>query len=230
MAGNQIIAAPLGPRSQFYLFADFMTTTNMGLFSGQQSGAGAAANNTPNALSGNPGLVGIVTGTSGVGSAGIVCGNPNTQILFGGGVWSCEWLVNLSALSDGTDTYSPYIGFVDANNAEAVDGAYFGYVRSIDATNWPMCTSSNSSRTRTASSTPVVAGAWVKLRVVVNAAGTSVEFFVNDVSIGTVSATIPTGAGRGTAFGLWMTQLAGTASRTMTVDYCEIIGTLTTPR
>jgi hypothetical protein len=41
-------------------------------------------------------------------------------------------------------------------------------------------------------STAVTAGSWVTLKYIVNAAGTSITFYVNGASVGTITTNIPT--------------------------------------
>lgn len=81
---------------------------------------------------------------------------------------------------------------------------------------------SNSTRTITTSST-AVSTTYVRLRIVVNAGGTSAEFFVNDVSIGTVSSNIPTGISRKLGAGTLAVKNAASGSgRGTDIDYIAI--------
>lgn len=159
-----------------------------------------------------------------------ILGGSSGAVLFGGAVWKAEALIAINTLSDGTDTYTYRFGFLDSTTAaDAVDGVYIEY-NSASSANWIMGTSSNSTRTKTASSTAVVAGVWTRLGVIVNATGTSVEYFVNGVSIGTVTTNIPTGTGRQTGTKLQLVKVAGVTLRAVFHDFMEWNGIFTTAR
>jgi hypothetical protein len=52
-----------------------------------------------------------------------------------------------------------------------------------------MCTANGGAgnRTATASAVAVAAAAWIKLRIEVNAAGTRVDYLINDTNVGNVT-------------------------------------------
>lgn len=175
----------------------------------------------------HPGIIECTTGTGTGSLAGIRL--ALRPILFGGGECSTEWLINIPTLSDATDEYDLYIGFTDAFGGTApVDGAYFKYDRNT-STNWIRGTSSNSTATETATSTAVATG-WTKLKVVVNAGGTSVEYFVNGSSVGSNTTNIPTASGRETSCGFIIIKSAGTTARVLRGDYARLNQSFTTAR
>jgi hypothetical protein len=151
-------------------------------------------------------------------------------VLFGNGTHTLSWLVWIEALSNATDEYDFYVGFGDIasgagnESLEIIDGVYFKYKRT-ESVNWQLMTSNNSVRTATVSSQAVEAGKWILLQVVVNAAGTSAEYFIGRAgdgtltSLGTVTTNIPTAGGRWCAPMIKMTRLAGTATVTNWSDY-----------
>lgn len=116
------------------------------------------------------------------------------SILFGGATWTFESNFYLPALSNGTDGFIYRLGFGDQiTSSDAVDGAYFEYDSATSA-NWRYCTAAASTRTKTNSSTAVTSAKWIVLKIVVNAAASAVEFFINGSSIGTITTNIPSGS------------------------------------
>jgi hypothetical protein len=82
----------------------------------------------------------------------------------------------------------------------------------------------------TTTGTVVTAGQWYKLAVEVNAAGTLVTYYIDDVSVGTIATNIPTGVGRTFGPAVKIEKSAGTTARTFLIDYCQYFYHLTTSR
>ena len=231
--------------SGFQVFDDFIgflkndvaTNTNQGStgsFFAQVQGTGTVKSYPGTRVDADhPGVITIGTGTSaGAYGAGIF-GNGGS-FLIGGGQISFETLIYITYLSILLDEYDLRFGLLDALStgsaiADAVDGVYFEYDRN-SSVNWRTCSANNSVRTKTNSSTAVVAGAWTKLKIVINAAATSAEFFVNGSSIGTVTTNLPTGAGRVCGPEIHIVSSNGASDKTVSVDYFDLNHTLTTPR
>jgi len=165
-------------------------------------------------------------------SSGIV------SIYLGNGSWIFETSINLSNLSDGTNRFRTIHGF-GSNSANTVetDGVFFTYDEggTLNGTaaspNWQCVTVANSVRTLTTTSTAVTASAWNKLRIEINAAGTSVTFYVNGTAIATHTTNIPLGSNSrylNVKQGLY--KATGLTSRTMYVDYLGYENIQTTPR
>jgi len=193
------------------------------------SGTGAANTVvTTNGTSNNPGIVQFSTGTTATGRAALAL--APTSKFFGGGVATFELLVYIPTLSDAAQEFILRLGFGDiVAGTDNVDGVYFEYNR-LTSVNWLMKTANNSTRTTTASSTAVVAGAWVKLKAVVNANGTNVDYYVNGALIGSVTTNIPITVARVCGPNLAIVKSAGTTARTMLVDYFGFQQVFTTPR
>jgi hypothetical protein len=180
-----------------------------------------------------PGIWRLNTGTTTTGYAEIDLVNQayRAPILFGGGIYTIETDIYIGNLSTVTETYVLRFGFGDVpDGSDFVDGAYFEYSDVGSTPNWYKCTASNSTRTKTNTTIAAIAGAWKKLKIVVNADGTSVEYFINGTSAGVVTTNIPTGAGRGTAAAFSILKSAGTTSRTVDIDWAWIHIDLTTSR
>lgn len=194
------------------------------------SGTGAA--NSQNAVAdpgGHPGVMQSQTGTTTTGRAGLQ-GNVGTNVLLGNGAVRYDCAVRIPTLSDGTETFNVRAGLLDSVSAESVDGCHFRYTHGENGGNWTLVTRSNSVETAANSNVAVVANTWYRLTVEVNAAGTSVTFYVNGTACGTITTNIPTAAGRQTGWGHGIIKSAGTTSRSLDVDYWEVEQLFTTPR
>ncbi len=182
-----------------------------------------------------PGIFGFETGSTNAGIASLSTGGTDSgiQFLFGAGTYTLEADIYLEYLSTATETYTLRFGFGDVYNAIPVDGAYFRYTDVGGGTptpNWYKCTISNTSGTATDTGVAAVAAAWTRLKVVVNAAGTSVEYFINGVSVGVMTNTIPTGTGRQTGAVVHIIKSAGTTTRIVQIDWIWLHIDLTTSR
>ena len=71
-------------------------------------------------------------------------------------------------------------------------GLYFEYVGSATAGTWAGKTANSATIATTAgTAAPAAAGTFQRFKIVTNAAGTSVEFFVNEVSLGSITTNLP---------------------------------------
>ena len=200
------------------------------------SGTGAASTGTAAITATN--IVGLVTTTTGTTATGrSAISSYGSAITFGGGASSFEYrLDGISALSTVTERYAILVGFFDTYSAaNQVDGVYFLYdeggvsTGSAASANWQIVTASNSTRTFTTTST-AVATTGQTLRIEINAAGTSVEFFIDNVSVGTITTNIPTGTARATGFASMIIKSIGTTARVFNSDYMRVQVNYTTPK
>jgi hypothetical protein len=151
------------------------------------------------------------------------------QLWFGGGAWNYEALININTLSTALERYRMIFGFgsVISNSSEA-DGVFITYDEGGTANgttasaNWQCVTVANSVRTLTTSTTAVTASAWNKLRIEINAAGTSVTFYVNGTAIATHTTNIPLASN--SRYFLMKMGVAKTIGTTTRGFYCDYIG------
>lgn len=225
-------AASANPFAVFEGWDDFITSIGTSGAIGTLnwklvSGGGSTVEGTGTAD--HPGVISL--GVTATGGQMIQIGTKS--VLFGGGEWVYEWVMMIPTLSDGTDTYSIRIGFGDAANTTLAptDGAWLSYTHSANSGAWVMNTSSNSSPT-TANSNNTVDTNWHRYKIVVNAAGTSVAFYIDGVEMtnSPITNTIPTGTGRETGIMMTFQKTAGSTARTMEVDFAYIKNTLTNSR
>lgn len=167
----------------------------------------------------------IAEATTGANSAGGGGHATSPSMLFGAGGYTCEMSVRLEDLSDGTDTYTTYLGFVDFGGggtvAAPVDGAYVSYTHSANSGKFQFSTINNSSASDTDTGVTVAADTWYTIRIDVNSAGTSATCTINGTasSGGAIATNIPTAAGRETGIGWGILKSAGATPRLMYCDY-----------
>lgn len=209
-------------------FINSTTDTLEGGVSRAVSGAGADIS-VGTAEANHPGIVVLSTGTTTTGYC--VIGNPNgTLVLLGGGKVRFGIVAKLTTLSDGTNTYTTRLGITEAYNADPVDGVYFRYTHGTNGGEWQGVCRSNSTEstldTNTAADT-----SWHTFEFEVNAAASSVEFFIDGSSVGTIATNIPSGAGRTTGFiPASIVKSAGSTARSLSVDAYWAIFEFTTAR
>ncbi len=220
------------PRRMAWAYEDF-ANGGAGCVGTRTSGTGAGVTFT-NGAAGADGLVSLACGTSGTGVAAagaITASNSTCLINLGDGVTTTEYRIRTpAALSDGTNTYTLRIGFIDVNNGEPTDGVYFRYIHSNNSGKWECVCRSNSTETAADSGVTMVVSTFYRMLIAVNAAGTSVAFTLDGVLVATVTTNIPTGATRATGWCASIVSSAGTLSRTMDIDYMWWSKTYTTPR
>jgi hypothetical protein len=191
-AGNTTITATgmvPDPFATSYLYDDFLFCANSvetgdtaWFVTGGQLLAGEAA---------HPGIMRI----GAAGSLGYIIKSKDTSaqgpIVLGAGVLTIDYLVRIVGTNDATTCIGLGIG---ATNAEPTDGVYFLYSSGVNSGNWVGKTANASTRSSANSADAVVGGQWDRLRIVVNAAATSVSYFVNGVEItnSPLTTNIPT--------------------------------------
>lgn len=210
-------------RDEISLMEDFLciNTAAMGLIYSASGGSVAYSDATAAVPSNaHPGIWKRTLASS----SGYSTLTPSNNAFFtpmGGGKCVSEWMVYLSNLSDGTDTFSLRAGLGNqTSNADFTDGVYFYYTHSNNSGQWSARCVNNSSATQLDSNVSVAAATWYRLTAVVNSAGTSAEFFVNGTSIGTISTNIPTAYPRIVGPVIQDVRTAGTATRYLITDYC----------
>jgi hypothetical protein len=203
------------------------TTLDHVLAAGSVSGTFARVSGETN----HPGIVRLGTGTSATGMAGIsesfLVANTTNPIQFGAGAWAFTTQMRITTLSDGTNRFTSYNGFVDnqsnfPNTPGPLNGCYLKYVDNTNSGKWQgVCENADTPSTCDTGVT-AAAGTWYTLKVAVNAAANLATFVVNDTSSCTVSTNIPTT--NRTAFSVDILKSVGTTARTTDYDYIDVTG------
>lgn len=228
--GSNLIATlpeDLFPRNRIIsLFDDWISGSGAGNLGWTQNVVGggstdgivdASANNAPGVLFTRAGGAAARTSTRHLGL--------NTFIL-GGGQLAFEYRVQVPILSTAAQEFFGRWGMGDIAGLDHVNGFYFEYNR-LTSANWLIKTANASTRTTTITSIPLSAATYYRIRAVVNAAGTSIEYFINDVSVGTITTNIPT-----LAIGpvISSERSAGGTVRDIYTDFFKLKQRFTTPR
>lgn len=162
--------------------------------------------------------------------SGLFLGTTFNPIVFGGGVTSVSFIVQIPTLSTGINDFNYYCGLADGNTLSGgttafVDGAYFKYNHALNAGQWTLNTTNTSVTTTVNTATAVTTG-WTTLNIVANANDSSISFYINNVLVGTNTTNLPTAAISPMVFTI---SNAGTIPAT-NVDLFYIDIALTNPR
>lgn len=195
------------------------------------------------ATAGHFGVQSCATGTDTTGACAFQAGGNATtaiqssaQVVFGGGRVLAGVVGKLNNLSDGTETYKAYFdgfsdqAFTSAGSAEAVDGIYFRYTHSVNSGEWEGVARANS--VETVCDTNVAADtSYHTFQIDVNAAATSVDFWIDGTNRCTVASNVPTGTGRETTLmPIAIQKSAGTTTRLVQLDAFWYLFNFDTPR
>lgn len=148
----------------------------------------------------HPGIIHMVpvsNGEAAIGTEVLVVRQVLAQIAPQGG-YTVEVCINPQYIEGITGQF-PWtiirVGFGDSDtSADFTNGVYFEFDPSLSP-NWLRCTAVGGVRTKTSTGIAAVAFTWVRLKFIVNAGNTSIQFLVNDVSGGSNTTNIPGGAG-----------------------------------
>ena len=202
------IGARVGPLryTEMEHFLNNTTGMKFGLVSSTSGGANGAIN-----VDGRFGVLRSTTGSAAAINqrAGVLGGS--TPVAFGTNAYRI--VVNAAptvALLTGALTGAIRIGFIDSSTAESTDGAFF---RSTDGGNWFAVTRSNN--TETATDTGIALSdldVYQNFDIRVNADGTSVTFYIDDVLYATITTNIPTGSTRALGVGFFIIRTVATGT------------------
>lgn len=127
---------------------------------------------------------------------GLVLQDADNSLDFitGGGVLSYTFTINLVTLSNGTNRYTAIVGLADGMGTGINNGIYFSYSDNVNSGNWVI--NCSKSGTTTSVNTSVAASTvYQTFTATVNAGGTSVSFYINNIFVGTaITTNIPTTA------------------------------------
>lgn len=211
------------PAVQSYIFDDMFTVTEV--WDTHTSGTGSNFGNGSLDNS-HPGCGEYQTGTTTSGKVSSFYG-AQSSLFYGGGTQTIEMLINIPVLSNGTDTWDMYIGIHDNNifNGGSIqNGVFFQYIQS-SSVNWKIGTANGGASTLTTTSTAVATG-WTKLKIVSTVAPLH-TFYVNGVSVGTISTNTPTNI---VGIGTRLNKTAGTTNVLVWWDYFEYLQIFTSSR
>lgn len=224
-------------RSGVEYFSEFIvqpTATNMQteFFTTILANSGTIGSAT--AVSNRPGIYQFSTSTSSNARSSIVADATNaTNVLLGGGQLMYETDVQIPTLSNSTETFRFFVGLSNNTQVASATSVAFLYdsagvtMGSAATGNWQVVCANAGTRSYTTTSVPVVAGQWYRLKAVVNAAATQVQFFIDGNPVRTETNNIPT---TGVTPMAVLTKSNGTTARTALIDWFFFKQKFTTQR
>lgn len=214
------------PAEMYYEYDDLER-----LARGFNSSVSVSGSVTEGGEQGHPGVIQITTSSStGTSNGFLKASNPLSGagggfLFAGGGVLEFEALVRVPTLLGGSNTGQWRIGFMDEISGAPSNGIHAQYDET--GTTWRLFARSGGSATGVTGGTNVAANTWTHLRIVVNAAGTSAELFINGVSQGTVSTNIPSA---GLSYGCQVQKTAGSTAAVLDTDVIVVKQTFSSAR
>ncbi len=181
------------------------------------SGTGAVVSAGTVAV-GRLGVIDCHSGTDATGRAAIAA--LASTIVLGSGRVRFRADAKVGTLSDGSNTYTVRVGLLDSSSAEPTDGCYFRYTHSVNSAKWQCVSRANSVETATATDSGVLVSTadYSSFEIEVNAAATSVTFYIGGVLVGTHAANIPSGGARATGLGGSIIKSLGAQDRELRID------------
>jgi hypothetical protein len=168
------------------------------------------------------GICRLISGTSANLGVGVLSPGSTTAI-YKAGLCAMDWSarVNVSALSSATNRYVIRMGMVvNTYNADPANGIIFRYTDNVNSGNWQcVCRNAGSESVINTTVAPIVSGSgWDYMNWVINDAGTSVEFFINGISRGSLTTNIPSVL---LISGIYMNKISGSSSQNLDIDWFD---------
>lgn len=215
-----------GP-TRFYAFDDMMQGSNLTSAvvdaNWAISSAGISADQiTVDLPSLGPGWVAFRMGTTSSGrTARTTYGTAiNTAINLADGAARYGARIRPGRLSDETDTYSTWVGFISSPIAEGSNGAFFRYTHSVNGGRFQAVTRSGEVETAVDTGVTVAINTTYVLGIEVDASIPQAVFKINGTTVATITTNIPTGLSRLTGAGMLARKSTGTTNfSVLLVDY-----------
>lgn len=237
------IPTVITPETGIYYFNDFLGEFKSSTNDGNIIGDGNFGQTTiaPNSDTNKQGFVNVNTTTASAGAGDIYIGHTTTpNFILGGGVTIYETLIWLPNLSTSGERFSCLIGFSNGvfnqnnssnNIAFLYDEGNIAFAGAGGASaNWRTVTIDSTYQTFTNTGVAVNAGAFIKLRIVVNANASSVGFFIDNTLVATHTTNIPSGNTKRLNVRNYIQKSVGYTQRQLILDYVKLQQTFTTAR
>ena len=206
--------------SKSYFHEDF-TGAEAADYAAIVSGTGAALTQV---APGN-GRFGVLRSNLGTTSTGRTrAGSNSLTCLSSAGLGILRWrsCVGVDTLSTSGERYALRNGFIDSGLGESANGIFFRYDSQVNGGRWEAVTRSAATETATDTGVSPSAGTYQLFDIVVNAAGTSVEFKINGAAVATNTTNIP-GASAAFGWGVFALKSVGTTQTfAYLLDFWEI--------
>ncbi len=169
----------------------------------------------------HPGVWGMNTGPTAAGRIFLLSANLNTLKVGLGGITRIgAWVQAPATLSDGVNRFMLRMGFsIMALPNTITQGITFEYTDNENGGRWQaICDDAPAVETSVDTGVLVVASTYFKMEIEINAAGDSVEFFIDNVSVATITTNIPSGALFGHFVNIHIMKLLGLSPRVFYID------------
>lgn len=209
------IGTATDPVSEYFRLWDFDDSAGSGNGWTNWNASGGGAYN-PGAVTGGYGVIRCASGSTSGGYCGTYPRSAMVPALAANTTLEARvWL--------GGDATGAKIrfGFSDGTSGtgDPTNGVFFEYAKDLSA-NWRIRSGNASTYTSTTSSTAAAFGSWIKLKITFD--GTTLTFFVNGTSIGTITTNVPTAAVHPFLFA---TQATASAWTYIDSDWCRLLVT-----
>lgn len=219
------------PRKHIIMYDDFGTGRNQSWLNWDSDNGGGTVRGNELGVSTNPGFLQLETDASTTSGPYIYLGEFGGYgpLTLGGGRIYMHWIVKLSALSDGTDTYSVEVGIGDTQGVQTNSGVWMSYTHSANSGNWVANTSDGGTNS-TGNGDIAASTDWVVLGMDIAADASSVSFYVDGTQIDNspITSNIPTSDNLA-PFAI-IQKSAGTNERELYLDQFYLFQTLTASR
>lgn len=172
----------------------------------------------------HPGIWCLETGTTSVGRGFIISSATRGYNVGGAGLTRVGSIVKTGVfLSTALEEFVDRVGFFSITLPNTIlEGIGFEYQFDQNGGRWQGITADGIGESSVDLGITIVPETWYDLEFEVNAAGNSVEFFIDGVSRGTLATNIPSGTGFNLFFNFMIMKLAGTGNRSFYIDHYYI--------
>ena len=212
------------PRLELSFFDDFTNSTAVGT-TGVHSDTFWTVNIISGGTIGTPPVLtasndyGVVLLTIAGGDTTVMHKNPSL-LTFGQGTFVAEMRPMFPTLGTAGQQYISRIGFGNSTTAtDFTNGIYFEYANGTSGNVWRCRTINGGAATTTVTGVAVTANVYNRLRFEVNAAGTSVAFFIDGTLVATHTTNIPTSVANASTPTVMLTKTNGGGIVSMNFDY-----------
>lgn len=227
------ISDPAVNPDQYYIFQTDFTDQDRGgltVSAAAGGGSGQAVSQGTTGINSTENCLGVIDMTLGTGTTARITMLGSAWLRSGSATIEFGSRIGLSVLSDGTNTYTKYIGFIDVNGAgDMSNGFYFRYTHSVNGGRWEAVVANAGVRTAADTTVSPTATQFQTFRIVVNSAGTQAQFFIDGTLRNTVSSGLPATSAL-FYYGAKIEKSAGTTSATSTIDWLYFKSTRSSAR
>ena len=181
-------------------------------------GLGSAANSSTVGEDSTEKANGVLSFSTSNSTGGGASWNSSSDVVIGFGCQhTITFRMSFSDLSDGTDTFTIRLGFLDTFVGSESNGAFFRYTHGTNSGKWQAVTKASSVETAEDTGITAEADVYHRFTVVIYNDGSQVDFYIDDVKTNDITTNIPA---NGNVCAM-IQKTAGSTARLMYLDYYE---------